>query len=54
MTTRVHIPAGTRMHSDLRSAVNHWQNVVLELDSIGAVTTEVVRLRAAKHHDCHT
>lgn len=31
-----------------------WQQRVLALSAIDAVTTELVRLRAAKHHDCHT
>jgi hypothetical protein len=31
-----------------------WQRETLALHSIDEVTTELVRLRAARHHDCHT
>ncbi len=43
-----------RLNDKLRSAMNLWQTLVLELDTIDPVTTELVRVRAAKHHDCHT
>ncbi len=42
------------MNDRLRSAVSGWQNLVLALDSVDPVTTEVIRVRAAKHHDCRT
>jgi alkylhydroperoxidase family enzyme len=45
---------GARVDDRLRSAMAHWQHEVLALGSIDAVTTELVRLRAAQHHDCHT
>jgi hypothetical protein len=38
----------------LRRALNRWQSLVIALDTVDEVTTEVVRLRAAQHHDCHT
>jgi hypothetical protein len=34
--------------------MNLWQTLVLALDTIDPVTTELVRVRAAKHHNCHT
>lgn len=54
MTATVRVPAGARMHGDLRSALNRWQALVVALDGVDDVTTEIVRLRAAQHHDCHT
>ncbi len=52
MSTRV--GADARLNDELRSAMNFWQILVLELDTIDTVSTELVRVRAAKHHDCHT
>ncbi len=52
VSTRV--GADARLNDELRSAMNFWQILVLELDTIDTVTTELVRVRAAKHHDCHT
>ncbi len=48
------VPHGTRTHPELRAALGRWQAEVVELDGIDLATTEMVRLRAAKHHDCHT
>lgn len=49
----IRIPDG-RVADRLRAAMANWQQEVLALTSIDAVTTELVRLRAARHHDCHT
>lgn len=38
----------------LKQAMATWQDEALAMDAIDAVTTELVRLRAARHHDCHT
>jgi len=38
----------------LRRALSEWQAAVVVLDRIDPVTTELVRLRAAAHHDCRT
>lgn len=48
------VSAGVRGSSDLRSALNTWQATVMRLDAVDPVTTELVRLRCATHHDCHT
>lgn len=48
------VPPGTRTAPELRNALGRWQAEVVEMDSIDLPTTEMVRLRAAKHHDCHT
>lgn len=45
---------GAVVDGRLRSAMSAWQEYVLALDSIDPVTTELVRLRAARRHDCHT
>jgi hypothetical protein len=38
----------------LRQALASWQAAVVRLDAVDPVTTELVRLRCARHHDCHT
>ena len=38
----------------LREALSRWQEEVVQLDLVDPVTTEMVRLRCAEHHDCHT
>jgi len=38
----------------LRRAMSSWQAAVVRLDAVDAVTTELVRLRCARYHDCHT
>ena len=37
-----------------REALSRWQEEVVQLDLVDPVTTEMVRLRCAEHHDCHT
>lgn len=55
MTTRsVRLPRGTRARSDLLHALVEWQAAAVRLDAVDPVTTELVRLRCARHHDCHT
>ncbi len=39
---------------NLRRALGEWQASVVRLDGVDAVTTELVRLRCAHHHDCGT
>ncbi len=38
----------------LKAAQALWQREALTLGSVDPVTTELVRLRGARHHDCHT
>ena len=38
----------------LRDALSSWQAAAVRLDAVDAVTTELVRLRCARYHDCHT
>jgi alkylhydroperoxidase family enzyme len=54
VSTSERLPAGARADDQLRAAMGAWQHHALALDSIDTVTTELVRLRAAQHHDCHT
>lgn len=54
MSIGARIDTKARMDDELRDAMNAWQMRVLELDSIDPVCTEVVRVRAARHHNCHT
>jgi hypothetical protein len=46
--------AGAVPDAALRAALAEWQRQALALGSIDDVTTELVRLRAARHHECHT
>ncbi len=45
---------GATVAPALKAALGDWQQRVVELAGIDAVTTELVRLRAASHHQCHT
>ncbi len=38
----------------LRHALSTWQASVVRIDAVDPVTTELVRLRCARYHDCHT
>jgi hypothetical protein len=40
--------------AELRRALGVWQAAVVRLDAVDPLTTELVRLRCASHHDCHT
>ena len=48
------IPRDTRTDPELLRALIDWQASVVRLDDVDALTTEIVRLRCAQHHDCHT
>ena len=48
------IPQGTAAAQPLRSALGSWQAAVVRLSQIDPITTELVRLRCARHHDCGT
>jgi len=48
------IGAGRHGSKELAAALGEWQASVVCLDSVDPVTTELVRLRCANHHDCHT
>jgi hypothetical protein len=48
------IPIGVTAAGPLSRALSDWQASVVVLDKMDPVTTELVRLRAAAHHDCRT
>lgn len=48
------IAAGRRGDETLRRALGAWQAAVVRQDRLDPPTTEMVRLRCADHHDCHT
>ncbi len=48
------IPVGVSAAAPLSRALSNWQASVVLLDKMDPVTTELVRLRAAAHHDCRT
>ena len=54
MTRQRRVPAGTKASTELRSALDAWQAEVVRLPALDPVTTELVRLRCARHHDCRT
>jgi hypothetical protein len=48
------VAAGVRGDETLRRALGAWQAAVVRQDRLDHATTEMVRLRCADHHDCHT
>jgi hypothetical protein len=54
MTRSRRVRAGTSGDRALRDALAGWQAAVVRLARIDPVTTELVRLRCANHHDCVT
>ena len=52
--TRSQRVAAANFDSTFREALSLWQEEVVQLGLIDPVTTEVVRLRCAEHHDCYT
>ena len=48
------IPDGVTATESVRRALDAWQAAVVRLSDLDPVTTELVRLRCARHHDCHT
>ena len=54
MSRAPRIPDGVRATSQLAQALDEWQAAVVRLSRLDVVTTELVRLRCARYHDCHT
>jgi hypothetical protein len=48
------IADGVKATDTVRRALDAWQAAVVRLSALDPVTTELVRLRCARHHDCHT
>lgn len=54
MTRTRRLPVGVRGNAALRAALGSFAAAVVRLDALDAVTTEIVRMRCAEYHDCHT
>ena len=54
MSRSVRLPRGAHASGPLMDALVEWQAAAVRLDSVDPITTEIVRLRCASHHDCHT
>lgn len=55
MTTRTRrLPEDARPDSALFGSFMEWQAAAVRLSAVDPLTTELVRLRCAQHHDCHT
>jgi hypothetical protein len=48
------ITAGVHAHDALRGGLNKFASAVVRLGNVDPVTTEIVRLRCASHHQCGT
>lgn len=48
------LPVGTRGNAALRRSLGSFAASVVRLGELDPVTTEIVRLRCAEYHDCHT
>ena len=48
------MPEGVKTSPVLAEALDQWQAAVVRLSRLDPVTTELVRLRCARYHDCHT
>jgi hypothetical protein len=55
---RIPLPPGEKSakvyRPELANALSEYQDAVVRLSTIDPVTTELVRLRCARYHDCHT
>ncbi|MEX1105291.1 MAG: hypothetical protein WEB78_03750 [Ilumatobacteraceae bacterium] len=55
MTDRARrIAAGTGSDPALRAAIGGFAAAVVRQDDVDPITTELVRIRCAHHHDCGT
>ncbi|MCW2615321.1 MAG: hypothetical protein JWN08_2315 [Frankiales bacterium] len=54
MSPTARVPAGTRPSPALLDALRGFAAATVRLGDVDPVTTELVRLRCARYHDCHT
>lgn len=54
MSRSPRVPDGTRGDEALRRPLRSFAAAVVRLGGVDPVTTELVRLRCAGYHDCHT
>jgi hypothetical protein len=48
------IDGSVRAGDKVRHSYAAWQSSVARMKHVDAITTELVRVRCAQHHDCHT
>ncbi len=48
------VPHGTRSDLELQRPLRAFAAAVVRMGDIDPATTELVRLRCASYHDCHT
>lgn len=48
------VAVGTRGNRELTGALMQYAAAAVRNDAVDPVTTELVRLRCATYHDCHT
>ena len=54
MSRSPRVPPGTRSAGALLRPLMAFAAEAVRLGEVDPVTTELVRLRCARHHDCHT
>ena len=54
MSRQRRVPDGVKTAPVLANALDAWQAAVVRLCRLDPVTTELVRLRCARYHDCRT
>lgn len=54
MSRSPRVPRGTRSSSELQRPLKAFAAAVMRLGDVDPVTTELVRLRCASYHDCHS
>ena len=54
MNREPRVAPGTRGDPTLLRALHEFAAAAVRNDAVDPITTELVRLRCASHHDCHT
>ncbi len=54
MERSARVTPGTAVDRTLRTALGGFAAATVRLSTVDPVTTEIVRLRCAHHHDCGT
>jgi hypothetical protein len=54
MERSARVAPGTSSDRNLRTALGGFAAATVRLPTVDPVTTEIVRLRCARHHDCGT
>lgn len=48
------VPAGVSASPQIRRPLGDLAAAIVRMDAMDPVTTEIVRMQCAKHHDCGT